>query len=86
MIASHHAIKEWGSVVVPCTMEALLIHHSDNLSARIGAPLDDLMSVSADVDGWVQPPGYRKAPVLALLPAALSGLGGNPCGASGEPP
>lgn len=69
VIASHHAIKEHGSVVGPCTLEALLIHLADLASARIRERVDDLCSVPADPDGWVHPPGWRKAPVLTLLPS-----------------
>lgn len=35
-ILAHHGRKEWGSPVEPQTIEALLVHHADQLSSRIG--------------------------------------------------
>lgn len=74
VIASHHALKEYGSVVGPCTLEALIIHHADDVSAKVRSHLDALASAPIDVDGWVQPPGWRKSPVLALIPSAVASL------------
>lgn len=34
IIASHHGQKEWGSPVVPATVEALIVHMADNMSAK----------------------------------------------------
>lgn len=36
-ILAHHGRKEWGSPVEPQTIEALILHQSDMLSARYGA-------------------------------------------------
>lgn len=35
IILSHHGCLEWGSPVEPKTLEALLVHHIDNLDAKI---------------------------------------------------
>ncbi len=35
MILSHHGVPEWGSPVVPKTIEAICLHQADLLSARI---------------------------------------------------
>jgi 3'-5' exoribonuclease len=34
-ILAHHGTKEWGSPVEPMTKEALLVHHVDNLDAKM---------------------------------------------------
>ncbi len=34
-IASHHGELEWGSPKRPKTLEALIIHHVDNLDAKV---------------------------------------------------
>ena len=34
IILAHHGQKEWGSPVLPCSQEAILIHFLDNLSAK----------------------------------------------------
>jgi 3'-5' exoribonuclease len=35
IILSHHGEHEWGSPVLPATPEAMLIHHVDNLDAKV---------------------------------------------------
>jgi 3'-5' exoribonuclease len=37
IILSHHGSLEYGSPVVPCTREATLVHHIDNLGGRLGS-------------------------------------------------
>ena len=37
IIASHHGRKEWGSPVVPQTIEALLVHQADMVSVMLDA-------------------------------------------------
>ena len=37
IILSHHGSLEHGSPVVPCTREATLVHHIDNLGGRLGS-------------------------------------------------
>jgi 3'-5' exoribonuclease len=37
IILSHHGALEHGSPVVPCTREATLVHHIDNLGGRLGS-------------------------------------------------
>ena len=34
IVLSHHGMKEWGSPVLPCSQEAMLVHMLDNLSAK----------------------------------------------------
>lgn len=36
-IISHHGRKEWGSIKEPQTLEAMILHHADNMSAKFGA-------------------------------------------------
>lgn len=36
-ILSHHGRREWGSPVEPQTVEAMILHHADMLSAKLGA-------------------------------------------------
>ena len=35
LIASHHAVLEFGSPGVPKTPEALVLHHADNIDAKM---------------------------------------------------
>ena len=34
IISAHHGLKKWGSPVNPATIEALLVHHLDNMHAQ----------------------------------------------------
>lgn len=40
LIVSHHGTNEWGSPVVPKTLEAVLLHQIDLLDSRIGGFMD----------------------------------------------
>ena len=49
LIASHQGRYEWQSPREPRIIEALLLHHADDLDAKAGAALEQLHAVSA---GW----------------------------------
>lgn len=42
IILSHHGRLEWGSPVEPATIEAIIVHHVDNLDAKVYAFSDEL--------------------------------------------
>lgn len=63
---SHHGTKEFGSPVEPCTPEAVIIHHADNVSAKLRMMLDDIQASPCDADGWVRPAGWGRRPILSL--------------------
>lgn len=42
IILSHHGKLEWGSPVEPVTIEAVIVHHVDNLDAKVYAFSDEL--------------------------------------------
>jgi 3'-5' exoribonuclease len=51
IILSHHGSLEHGSPVVPCTREATLVHHIDNLGGRLGS-FDRLEKALAPGETW----------------------------------
>ncbi|OHB79374.1 MAG: CMP-binding protein [Planctomycetes bacterium RBG_16_64_10] len=54
MIASHHGQYEFGSPKLPMTLEAVALHHLDNLDAKIHC-FQQLMRDDANVDSrWTQ--------------------------------
>lgn len=57
LIASHHGTLEWGSPVVPKTLEAILLHQIDLLDSRIQGFFDHLMSENSQ-DLWTSKPSY----------------------------
>lgn len=48
LIASHHGTREWGSPVVPKTLEAVLLHQLDLLDSRVQGFFDHLTNDSGD--------------------------------------
>lgn len=81
---SHHGTKEFGSPIEPSTPEAAIVHHADNVSAKLRSMLDSLEAAPCDKDGWVRPSGWGRRPILSLLDAprqALIGDGGEPMAA-----
>ena len=54
MIVSHHGEYEYGSPKLPMTLEAVALHHLDNLDAKI-ASFTQLMKDCPNVDSpWTQ--------------------------------
>ncbi|RLS56275.1 MAG: HD domain-containing protein [Planctomycetota bacterium] len=54
MVASHHGQYEFGAPKLPMTLEAIALHHLDNLDARLNGVLQ-LMRDEGGVDGaWTQ--------------------------------
>jgi 3'-5' exoribonuclease len=56
IILSHHGSLEHGSPIVPCTREATLVHHIDNLGGRLGS-FDRLEKGLAPGESWT---GYDR--------------------------
>lgn len=53
ILAAHHGKEEWGSPVKPASLEALLVHHLDNLDAKM---MHALELVEAETPGEL--PGF----------------------------
>jgi 3'-5' exoribonuclease len=57
LVASHHGTLEWGSPVVPKTLEAILLHQIDLLDSRVQGFFDHLANDSAN-EAWSVKPSY----------------------------
>ena len=55
LVASHHGNLEWGSPVVPKTLEAVLLHQVDLLDSRVQGFLEHA-ATDSDTDGWTIKP------------------------------
>jgi len=67
-ILSHHGELEWGSPKRPSTLEALLLHHADNLDAK-ATGFTELVSGASSVDErWTDAQNMFRRPLYA--PAA----------------
>jgi 3'-5' exoribonuclease len=51
LLVSHHGTLEWGSPVVPKTLEAILLHQIDLLDSRVQGFFDHLQANYGE-DGW----------------------------------
>jgi 3'-5' exoribonuclease len=54
MVASHHGEYEFGAPKLPMTLEAVVLHHIDQLDARIAATTQLLQNEAALDGGWTQ--------------------------------
>lgn len=50
LIASHHGTQEWGSPVIPKTLEAVLLHQIDLLDSRVGGFMDHVGNDGSGAD------------------------------------
>ncbi len=51
LVVSHHGKQEWGSPVVPKTLEAVILHQIDMLDSRVQGFYDHVRA-NDSVDGW----------------------------------
>jgi 3'-5' exoribonuclease len=49
---AHHGEPEWGAPCRPCSLEALLLHHADNLDAQAAAFLDAVSGAAVLEQRW----------------------------------
>lgn len=52
VLAAHHGQIEWGSPVKPASIEAILVHHLDNLDAKVLHALDYVLGKPGSVEGF----------------------------------
>jgi 3'-5' exoribonuclease len=68
-ILSHHGELEWGSPKRPSTLEALLLHHVDNLDAKAAGFSSLLASASRADESWTDASNLFRRPLWAPRPA-----------------
>jgi 3'-5' exoribonuclease len=54
MILSHHGQLEWGSPVRPATIEAIALHHLDNLDAKVFAFAQAMEESTTGTEAWTE--------------------------------
>ena len=67
LVASHHGTQEWGSPVVPKTLEAVLLHQLDLLDSRVQGFLDHVREDKSD-DDWTNKDSKMFGTVLQRPP------------------
>jgi 3'-5' exoribonuclease len=51
-VLSHHGEREWGAPCEPCSLEAVLLHHADNLDAQAAAFLEAVSGAAVLEQRW----------------------------------
>lgn len=64
-VLSHHGELEWGSPKKPCTLEALLLHHADNLDAKAAGFTSLLAGAGAADERWTDAANLFRRPLFA---------------------
>lgn len=52
VLAAHHGLVEWGSPVKPSTIEAILVHHLDNLDSKVMHAMDYALGKPGPIKGF----------------------------------
>ena len=68
-VLSHHGELEWGSPKKPSTLEALLLHHADNLDAKASGFSTLLSRASRAEEVWTDASNLFRRPLYAPRPA-----------------
>jgi 3'-5' exoribonuclease len=67
-VLSHHGELEWGSPKRPSTLEALLLHHADNLDAKVSGFASLLSGASRADEVWTDASNLFRRPLYAPRP------------------
>jgi 3'-5' exoribonuclease len=69
-VLSHHGELEWGSPKRPSTIEALLLHHADNLDAKADGFISLTGHASRAEERWTDSANLFRRPLYAPTPVA----------------
>lgn len=62
VLAAHHGRLDWGSPVVPVTLEAILVHHIDNLDAKMMHAMDYVSGKPGETEGFSERSHIERTP------------------------
>jgi 3'-5' exoribonuclease len=68
-LLAHHGELEWGAPKRPSTLEALLLHHADNLDAKAAGFTDLAAHAAATGEQWTDAHNLFRRPLHSPLPA-----------------
>ena len=69
VLAAHHGKEEWGSPVKPHTLEALLVHHLDNLDSKMMHAIDLIKGPVGKVPGFSDRSYFERASYYRYQPS-----------------
>ena len=65
VMLAHHGELEWGSPKRPCTLEALMLHHADNLDAKTAGFITAAASAARADEPWTDASNLFRRPLWA---------------------
>lgn len=65
VMLAHHGELEWGSPKRPCTLEALMLHHADNLDAKTAGFIAAAASAARIDEPWTDAGNLFRRPLWA---------------------
>jgi 3'-5' exoribonuclease len=68
VIISHHGELEWGAPKRPSTLEALLLHHADNLDAKAAGFIEASRAAAIVDESWTDAMNLFRRPLYAPRP------------------
>lgn len=68
VIISHHGELEWGAPKRPSTLEALLLHHADNMDAKAAGFIEASQAASLVEEPWTDAMNLFRRPLYAPRP------------------
>ncbi|MDX1661281.1 MAG: HD domain-containing protein [Gemmatimonadota bacterium] len=89
LVLSHQGELEWGSPVVPRTLEAIVLHFIDNLDSKVTTARHHLAEVESGRTGWVNALGrtlFRRGPSGESESAPTEGEEPAPTASDDAPP
>ena len=69
VVLSHHGELEWGAPKRPCVLEAVILHHADNLDAKVTGFVDVVAAAGAVEERWTDVTNLFRRPLY--VPRAL---------------
>lgn len=66
-VLSHHGELEWGSPKRPSTLEALVLHHADNMDAKTACFTSFTKGASLSAESWTDASNLFRRPLFAPL-------------------
>lgn len=65
LVLSHHGELEWGAPKRPSSVEALVLHHADNLDAKTNGFLEAAAAAARVEEGWTDATNLFRRPLYA---------------------
>lgn len=71
ILASHHGREEWGSPVKPASLEAVIVHHLDNLDAKVLHAIEYVQGPPGDIEHFSERSRIEGTPYFQPVGGAL---------------